>query len=307
MSIDLRFSNVNPPSPEPSRSIYADILNLPDPVLLGLTVRVFNYDSVGLYMKVDGYDGAWTIPAVNLGLLGAGSNMYSNLDQMGSRARPAAALTETITIRLRAYTDSGYTVLKWTYTRAISVVFIKSDDGSWTQDFLDNFDDGTVDGWAAVKSSSYGDMTEAVATDQVLSPAYSLKGTYDLYNISGAQNEFWFYHYKTFATPNKATVYALIDVRISSLGDSSTYVRVKNLSVLNSTALLIYLGKPYDIVLSGGDYIPQNRWLRIVVLLPSNSSVQIRVLLDALRYATAGVGEHSRIYIWLDDFKIISK
>jgi len=169
----MRFSDVDPPASEPKRTIYADTVNLPDPVKLGLVVRIFNYDEANLFMKVDGSHVNWTVTTKSLSQVLPGTNAYFNLDQFASRAKPTSETVETITVRLRAYTDVGYTDLKWTFERNITVYFIKTDDGSWTLDELDNFDDGTVQGWSGAVISP--PSTWGVATDYVLSPPYSLK------------------------------------------------------------------------------------------------------------------------------------
>ena len=125
MMIDLLFSELK------GKTIYSDLVDLPDPVVLGVTVRAYNYDSVTLYMKVDATLAGWSFTTIALGAIGAGANIRLNLDDWGSRTKPAAELTEAIILRLRAYTDSGYTNLKWIFSRELVVVFIKSDVGCW--------------------------------------------------------------------------------------------------------------------------------------------------------------------------------
>ena len=72
MTIELRLSDVDPPAPEPKRTIYRDIVNLPDPAKFGLTIRYFNYDDVGLYFQITGSATGYTFGTVNLGLLASG-------------------------------------------------------------------------------------------------------------------------------------------------------------------------------------------------------------------------------------------
>jgi len=287
MSVDLRFSDVDPPAEEPKRTVYADIVNLPDPVKLGLTVRIFNYDDVTLYMKVDGYDSSWSLTSNELGAVGSGGNAYYNLDEFGTRARPASETDDAITVRLRAYTDSGYTNLKWTFERSVHVSFIKSDDGSWTLDELDNFDDGTVQGWSGTGS---GDGPPVVATDYVLSPPYSLKMTAWFTSFTLTQ-----YIYKTFSTPDKAKVFAIADSRFSH-GAGHSWIHRFSLKVDGVTTLYIGSTAGYPVT------APWNRWMRFVFPLPPNSTPEIRLRLDGQS------GSHPwGLYQYLDDFKIISK
>lgn len=243
--IDLRFSSVEAPTPEPRKTIYSDLVGLPDPVVIGVTVRAFNYDSVGLYMKVDASLAGWSFTETNLGLLGAGANVYVNLDNFGSRAKPGAEITETIALRLRAYTDSGYTDLKWTFQRNLAVIFIKSDDGSWATDLLNDFDDGTVQGWAAeLLVDGSGSVCE-VAMDYVLSAPFSCRMD----------------QYRSYAT--------------AYLGN--TYLH--GLYIWRNAVEIIHLGKAY-VSRTGADYVPINKWMRIVLPLPTSDTFELGIVAD---------------------------
>jgi len=292
--IDIRFSNVSPPAPEPKRSIYSDLVNLPNPVYLNLTVRIFNLDDVTLYMRVDGYDAAWTFTSNNLGSLASGADMYRNLDHFGSRAKPGAATSEQVTVRLRAYTDAGYTILKWTFERVIDIVFIKSDDGSWTQDFLDNFDDGTVQGWTAVNETGNTGAypTLAASTTYALSLPYALR-----MRQGQSTTEKRARMYKSFTTPNRANVFAILDVRADDIGYAGP--KIKYLIVGKNGDILVYYGRPYDT--SGVDYVPEGVWLRYIVPLPKNTTLEVRVITDW----EDNIGQ--LMDTWMDDFRIISK
>lgn len=277
------------------KTIYADIVNLPDPVKLSLTVRIFNSDDVGLYMKIDGYNGAWTFSTVNYGLLASGADAYKWLDQFGSRARPASETEETVIIRLRAYTDAGYTTLKWTYLASVTLKFIKSNDGSWTLDFNNNFDDGTVQGWAATGEAGQagGYPTLAVATDYKLSNPYSLKMVQKCGSSDGMRARIS----KSFATPNRTNVFAIADIRLSE--DNPSYVYHKYLQAKEEPTEKILVGLPYEG--SVNQNLPRNRWIRLVFPLTKNTTVDVRFVHQlrawALYYS----------YLWMDDFKIISK
>lgn len=313
MTIELRLTEVNPPAPEPARTIYHDIASLPDPVMQSITIRYFNYDDVGLYMQITGSATGYTFTPVNLGLLASGTNAYKNLDAFASRAKPTVAqlpngeMGETITLTLKGYTDAGYTALKWTFDRVVQVIWINSGDAAFTLDHLDNFDDGTVDGWNTKKLSGLATAIMAVVNDYVLSPPYSLR---DRAGISG-----W-------------------------AGDTRW---LKYIEIINGTTgvTLIYCGQPYDAVLA--HYIPINRWIRIVIPLPLNQTLELQIAYDEnahlgaippdqeskncfyksfttpnktevyaiadirLSKADSGGGVLSYTYIWLEDFKIISK
>lgn len=308
--IELRLSNVDPPAAEPSRTIYLDIDSLPDPVKLSLTARYFNYDNVTLYFQITGSAAGYTFGTVNLGSLGSGLNAYNNLDQFASRAKPSAGslpsgeLQETITLTLSAFTDSGYTTLKWTFSRTVTVYWINSADLAFSVDELDNFDDGTVDGWGLTIEVNFSTGTPAtatlaVATDYVLSPPYSLKMAV---NETFAQvGEVRLRTYKSFTTANKSKAFAIIDMRL--LTSNVLFVTLQNLQIALDGATpttLIFLGQPLSG--SGTTNLPISRWIRIVVPLPVNKTVELRVILDS--YYSNAMGSFSQ---WMDDFKIITK
>jgi len=298
--IELRLSDVDPPLPDPPRTIYRDVLNLPDPVQLGITVRYFNYDDVGLYFQITGSAPGYTFGTVNLGLLASGANAYINLDNFASRAKPSAGdftngeFEENITLTLKAYTDSGYTNLKWTHQRTVTVHWIKSDDPAWTQDVLNDFDDATVQGWAGY--TTYGSYTLDVATDYVLSAPYSLK----LVSQTGFYADYCEI-YKDFATPDKNSVFAIFNVRVSHEKLPTDGV-IQQFNIRQNTTVLVFLGRPVQSSRAGGDFLPRDKWLRIVVPLPRNTSLTLRV-----RIYSASIGTSYDTYLWLDDFKIISK
>lgn len=305
MSIELRLSDVAPPAPDPPRTIYRDVLNLPDPVKLGITIRYFNYDDVDLYFQITASKTGYTFGAVNLGLLASGADAYRNLDEFGSRAKPSAGeftageFDEPITLILKAYTDAGYTDLKWTHERTVTVHWIKSDDVAWTQDVLNDFDDGTVQGWAVVDEFQIkaGFPTLAVATDYVLSAPYSLKMTSSPeFTYAEARSRL----YKSFTTPDKPVVYAILNLRQSN--SDPTHLRHKYVQVQRDGSILVFVGKPYNT--AGVDDVPKDKWLRIVVPLPPNTALELRVVQDI--YSGAYVGDQY-FWLWMDDFKIVSK
>lgn len=110
-----------------------------------------------------------------------------------------------------------------------------------------------------------------VATDYVLSTPYSLKNTVSGTHAGGAQTRARIG--KSFTTPNKDIVYAIMDIRMHHGGGQGG---IQNCKVQWNSTLLIFLGKPYDGTSSG--YVPENKWIRIVVPLPKNTAVDIRLI-----------------------------
>ena len=236
-------------------------------------------------------------------MLAAGTNKYENLDEFGSRAKPGAGaftageFQESIVLTLRAYTDAGYTNLKWTYQRTVTIVWVKSDDAAFTVDELDNFDDGTVQGWAyTVEVGNTTNSSFGAASDYVLSPLYSLRA-----KTGDACAENLFRVSKTFNTPNKPKIYMIANIRLGFIpGVSPGTPYTKNFKVQLDSSILVFLGRPYDTVTA--DYIPKDKWLRAVIPLPANQAIDVRLVYHAY---SACFRTHPTL--WLDDFKIISK
>jgi hypothetical protein len=268
-------------------------------MMLGMTVRYYNHSDTAMYMQISSISGlSWTGSTVNLGSLGPGLNAYKNLDNFASRTKPTSAVTEILTVTLRGYSDSGYTNLVYVHSRDVTIVFIKSDDGSWTTDFSDNFNDGTVDGWTAALDEyyvNYSSASCAVATDYVLSNPDSLKLTVHNQGIAFIPSGTCVGEiYKAFTTSSRATVYAILNIRNAidaGVGGTLDYVRI-TVNAWNGVPL-IYLDTPV-----------LDRWMRIVVPLAISTSVTIRMVTKQYGHnSTQSVNS----YLWLDDFKIISK
>jgi len=301
--IDLRLSDVDPPLPDPKRTIYRDIYNLPDPVILGMTIRYFNLDDVTLYFQITGSGAGYTFTPVNLGSLGSGTNAYINLDNFVSRAKPSAGsltngeLDEQITLTLNAYTDAGYSILKWTFNRIVSVKFINSNDPAFTVDFLNNFDDGTIQGWAVANEQN--NFTAGGYPSIAVSNAFSLSAPYSVRMEQACVSGTWVVRarlYKSFATPNRTHVYAIMNIRSTQVYGGTEYL--KRIEIQKDGTLLIYLGKGGDYVAS--HYVPINKWMRIVVPLPSNTTVEVRIVQE-------WYGNNTGFRLYMDDFTIVSK
>lgn len=277
------------------KTIYTDLVDLPATLLLGLTIRFYNHSDQTLYMQIQVSGTNWTANSVNLGSLTSGNNAYKNLDNFSSRSKPASETTEQVTLTLKGYTDAGYTDEYASFSRAVTIIMIKSDDGTWTQNELDNFDDGTVQGWACTGCGFF-----EVATDYILSAPYSLRAK----RTGGGSGRYkvTLDVYKSFSTPDKTTVYAIFNVRsygVIYLG--TPYDFIKFWEIKKNSDVLVHLGRAYDTVLE--HYAPNAKWIRIVVPLPRNVTITLH------QYAewVCSQGGFDNCSLWLDDFKIISR
>jgi len=294
MSIGLKVGEIDPPS------VIMDVVNLPDPIYLAFTITAYNYDDVALYFQITGSGTGWTFSTVNLGSIASGGNFVQNLDNFCNRARPGSETSEQIQLILKAYTDAGYTNLKWTYTKTLDVLFIKSDDGSWVQDFLNNFDDGTVQGWAVANETGNdsGYPKVWVVSEYALSSPNSLR--MDQLRTSAAGNARGRY-YKSFTTPNRTYVYGIFDIRLWPQRTNAACYSVA-LEYRKNSDILLHLGKELGNYTSGHK-LPTQKWMRIIAPLPPNVTIEVQIAFECVYYAT--LGGYGCCYI--DDFRIISK
>ena len=292
--IDLRFSDVDPPKQEPKRTIYRDINSMPNPMLLGLTCRIFNWDSVSLYFKIRGSAAGYTFTTKSLGILGASTDKYYNCDQFASREKPASALEEDIVVSIDAYTDAGYTILKWTFDRTVHVMFINSSDGSWTFNYNDNFDDGTVMGWAS-RYTGGAAISCVASTDTVVSPSYACRHAGSVTIIGTVRStEF----HKTITTPNGVTQ-CFLNICVREKKSTEAISALRCIITFNGQQL-VYLGPTTDVV---ADRFPSLRWVRILCVLPANTTAEL-VIVTVVRCNTSGQADY---FNYIDDVQVISK
>jgi len=250
---------------------------------LGLIIRGFNDDSVTLYMQLEASHSNWTFTPTNLGALGSGADDWYRINQFGYRTRPDSETTEIIDVTLNAYTDAGYSNLKWTFSRSITVFMLKSDDLTWDLDEYDNFDDGTIQGWAADTVENPPCHID-VAVDYLLSPIYSLKA--DNNRPTSFTSSMWLY--KTFTTEDKDLVFAIANLRYDeSLGLAPSF----SASIRVNGETLINLPDPI-----------LDKWHHLTFPLPRNSIIEIRFY-----FSGSSASQPWWLYMWLDDFRIISK
>jgi len=276
------------------KTVYNDIPNLPDPVYLGITIKARNYDEITLYFQITAIHPAWTFKTVNLGAVESGKEIIEHLHDFGYRGRPTAEVTDECEFSLKAYTDPDYTSLKWESKRTIKVVFFKSDDGTWTFDIVNNFDDGTLQDWSVegITNLAGGYPTIKVAEDYVVSVPYSCKGDGDPYSAVDYPPSA-FKLKKTITTPDKPEVFAIINFRLTNDGDTTYRVLIKRDDVI-----LCDLGKPEK---QGYNVLPIDIWMRTVVPLPRNATFVL-----SIEHWVQSI--YGRVYsTWIDDFKLISR
>lgn len=257
------------------RTIYTDIVSLPNPLELGITVRIYNWYNATLYFILTMAGSGWTFASspYTVGAIGAGGSLTIPYDEAGTFATPAGETTELLTFTLTAYTDAGYSNLYATYVKTVTIVMLKSDDGSWTVDDTDDFEGGTYEDWVTVND---GGQWDGVAMSLEHSPV--LSGTHCM-RVFMMDNGFWGDLCggagKTWTTPAaRDECYVIINVRFRShptwpIGSfDNIIIRVNGVRTL-------FVGRIYP---TAGINIPQNRYMRFVVPVPYDSTPLVEVV-----------------------------
>ena len=131
--------------------VVVSITDLPDPFTFNLLLSITNNENQDLYFRATLVNppAGYSNYTKNLGLISAGGSalkLYSL-----TRSKPALTdgeYTEALTVRVEAYTDSAYSNLYATKDIQVTVTYIDHKDPAFTVIDVDNFDDGTVEGWA---------------------------------------------------------------------------------------------------------------------------------------------------------------
>lgn len=268
------------------RTIHTDLVDLPAILYLGVSARCYNMDPIrNIAMYLDASASGWTFnPSVYLGTIPPGRNARFDIADFGQRSKPAAATTSVITFTLSGYDGSG---LIYSDVKNVTVNFIKSDDGSWTEDFKNDFDTGTVEGWAQRK----GD-TLIASLDRSLSGLFSLRG---YVSCSFVYTYFRIEVYKTFAVPAGNEAYAIADLYVPGGASSFRALSMKNVA-------LGWITGQYPVDQDMGMGPPINRWIRLVSPVIPNLTQEIAIIPEWFNAGSYGPG-----YVYLDDFRIVRK
>jgi len=236
--------------------IYADIVEFADsswkPYL-----KITNNEQQTLYYQVKPKPAAtqpprYTINTTDLGSIANGATTeFTNWAGIACTAanKPAAAdipsggvLSETCYLRVEAYTDSAYTTSFGYADFNIVFKWIDSASAGWTVVDTDDFDDGTVQGWA-------GDNA-AVVSDVYRSAPYSLR-------TSGPRDT-WISHYKSFTTGAVSNAFAILYYRRNEEG-GEIEIRIGGVAKYKFTLPI------------------HGVWFKIVVPIPTNATNELRI------------------------------
>ena len=137
--------------------LYNDVNGLPNPFTMNLLLGIANTHTATLYFKVSivSAPADYSVSSSNLGSLAAGQSGFFVFTPV--RAMPALTAgeyDETLTLRVDAYTDSGYSAAYANKTLSTAIHHFDHSDASWTVVEHADFTNDQC-GWAHVHF--YGD------------------------------------------------------------------------------------------------------------------------------------------------------
>ena len=115
--------------------LYNDINGLPDPFTMNIILGITNTHTATLYFKasISSPPAAYTSSSTNLGSLAAGqSGFFVFVPARHLPTLTAGEYDETLTFRVDAYTDAGYSAAYANQTLSVSVHHFDHADASWT-------------------------------------------------------------------------------------------------------------------------------------------------------------------------------
>jgi hypothetical protein len=150
--------------------LYNDITDFPNPFTMKIPIGIANtHPSATLYFKVSIVlpPAAYSVSFTNLGSLAIGSSaIFTFTPERSLPTLTAGEYDETLTLRVDAYTDPGYTVAYANQTLNVTIHHFNHTDGSWIVVRHDTFDGADNDGWGGVncgKTSAYGFLSSPCA------------------------------------------------------------------------------------------------------------------------------------------------
>lgn len=163
--------------------IYIDLTYLPDPIKNKFWLKIQNQSLSTLYFKIVCNIPNWSLNTPADGKLGsvAGGAASGNLMVIIERSKPGSETTDTGSLKIEAYTDSGYT--NKVGEDDLTVTAYIEDLENWTDVIKSDFDDGTAQGWtldpAAYMSISNDESVEVGGYSARYSRAGTQGGPYD--------------------------------------------------------------------------------------------------------------------------------
>jgi hypothetical protein len=141
-----------------ANKIFIDMTYLPDPITHQFWLTIQNQSISALYFKIVSNIANWSVSSPTDGKLGSvDAGATGTFTPVLSRAKPASETTDTGSLKIEAYTDSGYT--NKIGEASLDVTVYIEDLETWTDILKYDFDDGTAQGWSG------GSVTSEVSVE----------------------------------------------------------------------------------------------------------------------------------------------
>jgi hypothetical protein len=240
--------------------VYNDVNSLPNPFTMNIPAGIANtHPSATLYFKMSivSPPADYSVSTQNLGSLLPGANGFFIFSPV--RATPtltAGEYDETLTFRVDAYTDSGYSAAYANQTLSLTVHHFDHLDASWTVLDHTSFDDGSMQGWDT--NGFYADDSTGTQSPIIRTSTKFLSSPYSLQTLVGVLG-------KTFKIFNTST-YSRARVVIHVCESSYNYPQG-----VSSSAIRIDYAVKKPLAIS----LPHDQWCRLSYNLPIGASKEV--------------------------------
>jgi hypothetical protein len=256
--------------------LYNDVNGLPNPFTMNILLGIANTHTATLYFKVSiaSPPADYSVSSSNLGSLAAGQSGFFVFTPV--RAMPALTAgeyDETLTLRVDAYTDSGYSAAYANKTLSVAVHHFDHADAAWTVVEHAAFDNDLC-GWNHI--GGYGNPIDP--THFYSSPA-SMRMSY----YSTGSNYYPGTATKTLNTGATTKARIVFHIYHDGYADNDA-IRVTVGGVVK---------KPRALPL------PTSAWVRLAYNFPVNSNVQTEF------WCRGGLYDYP--YYWIDEIWVIAK
>ncbi|MBW2646129.1 MAG: hypothetical protein JRE23_08125 [Deltaproteobacteria bacterium] len=248
---------------------------------------ILNQEAATKYFKIVGITntGGWTPGAAQeLGAISKASGRRFICTDLIQRTTPTVAASEDITLRVSRYADAAYSV--WEEDRDLIITHNFIDSNAMTSLYEDDFNDGTVQGWAGSCGTGAGAECSLVAdSTYYISSTHSLRSRVIAKWVS-ASYTLYVTAQKDFVIPS-VTAYAVLNVMFKR--DTT----ISSMYIYEDGIPKVYMHP------SSGE-IPIDSWNRFVIPLTPNGTRTIQV-----KTWGNNLGYNKSAYIYLDDIKIV--
>lgn len=139
--------------------IYIDLTYLADPIKNKFWLTIQNQSLSTLYFKIICNIPNWSMDTPADGKLGSvASSVTTTFEPIVTRSNPGSETTDSGSLKIEAYTDSGYTNKIGEATLNVTVYI--EDLENWTDVTKNSFDDGTAQGWTLAPAANMSISTE---------------------------------------------------------------------------------------------------------------------------------------------------